>query len=134
VSVSSSPDYERLVKFLFAPFTSQPDAISVNCELKSDRSRVWIRVALAEADTVNAIGRNGRNLHAIKIVLDVAASVTGQSVYLDLFGAPSARTERREDGGGDRPPRSNSGGGRRPPYGGGRGGGRRGGDRPERPR
>jgi uncharacterized protein len=115
--MQQSPDYGRLVKFLLTPFASQPETVAVDCEYMSERSRVWLRVALSEADTPNVLGRGGRNLHAIRTILDVAASAAGQSVYLDLYGMASPRTATREFSG-ERPQRSNgsrpTGGGRRP--------------------
>jgi uncharacterized protein len=88
-SQSNLPDYGQLVKFLFQPFLSVADAISVDCEYTIDRQRVWIRVAIASTDRDTAFGRGGRNIQAIRIVLQAAASAAGQSIHLDVYGSNS---------------------------------------------
>jgi uncharacterized protein len=88
-SQSNLPDYGQLVKFLFQPFLSVADAISVDCEYTIDRQRVWIRVAIASTDRDTAFGRGGRNIQAIRTVLQAAASAVGQSVHLDVYGSNS---------------------------------------------
>jgi uncharacterized protein len=129
VTVSPSqrnlPNYGQLVKFLFQPFLNSPEAVTVDCEYLSNRSRIWIRVAFPEVDRGTVFGRGGRNIYAIKTVLEVAAAAVGQSVYLDVYGADIKRSEDGDRPMGERPHRS--GGGRRPSGGGGRygGGGRR---------
>jgi uncharacterized protein len=80
------PDYEQLVKFLFQPFLSAADAIGVDCEYTVDRHRVWIRVAVASNDQGSAFGRGGRNIQAIRTVLQAAATAVGQSIHLDVYG------------------------------------------------
>jgi uncharacterized protein len=80
------PDYEQLVKFLFQPFLSAADAIGVDCEYTIDGQRVWIRVAVAEPDRDTAFGRGGRNIQAIRTVLQAAATAVGQSIHLDVYG------------------------------------------------
>jgi uncharacterized protein len=86
---SNLPDYEQLVKFLFQPFLSAADAIGVDCEYTVDRHRVWLRVAVASIDQGSAFGRGGRNIQAIRTVLQAAASAVGQSVHLDVYGSNS---------------------------------------------
>ncbi|WP_373539624.1 KH domain-containing protein [Chamaesiphon sp.] len=83
------PDYPQLVKFLFKPFVSAPEEIGVDCEYTIERHRVWIRVAVAEPDRGSAFGRGGRNLQAIRTVLQAAAASVGQSVHLDVYGSNS---------------------------------------------
>lgn len=130
------PNYGQLVKFLFQPFLNSPESLNVDCEYMPNRARVWIRVAFSEGDRATVLGRGGRNIYAIRSVLEASAAAVGQSVYLDIYGGTSTATEegdgfRGADNPrtGDRPHRG--GGGRRPPRGGGRygGGGGRGGDR-----
>jgi uncharacterized protein len=84
------PDYQQLVKFLFQPFLSEADAISIDCEYTIDRQRVWIRVAVASSDRDTAIGRGGRNVQAIRTVLQAAASAVGQTIHLDVYGSNSS--------------------------------------------
>jgi uncharacterized protein len=92
VSTQSSnlPDYEQLVKFLFQPFLSEPAAIGVDCEYTVDSHRVWIRVAVATPDRDTAFGRGGRNIQAIRTVLQAAATAVGQSIHLDVYGNNSS--------------------------------------------
>ena len=85
------PDYGQLVKFLFQPFVSAADAIGVDCEYTIDRHRVWIRVAIASADQGSAFGRGGRNIQAVRTILQAAATAVGQSVHLDIYGNNTTR-------------------------------------------
>jgi uncharacterized protein len=87
---SDLPDYEQLVKFLFQPFLSAADAIGVDCEYTVDRHRVWIRVAVATPDRDTAFGRGGRNIQAIRTVVQAAATAVGQSIHLDVYGSSSS--------------------------------------------
>jgi uncharacterized protein len=94
------PDYTQLVKFLFKPFVSETEAIGVDCEYTIERNRIWIRVAVAESDRGGAFGRGGRNIQAIRTVLQAAAASVGQSVHLDVYGSNSTSysdTERSRD-------------------------------------
>jgi uncharacterized protein len=105
------PDYEQLVKFLFQPFVSAAEAIGVDCEYTVDRHRVWIRIAVATPDRDTAFGRGGRNIQAIRTVLQASASAVGQSIYLDVYGHNSSsrhldsgiKPTRRSPDGGDKP-------------------------------
>ncbi len=102
---SNLPDYERLVKFLFQPFLTATEALGVDCEYTLDRHRVWIRVAVASTDQGSAFGRGGRNIQAIRLVLQSAATLGGQSIHLDVYGSNSGQRERdvdREASDGDR--------------------------------
>jgi uncharacterized protein len=85
------PDYGQLVKFLFQPFLSATDAIGVDCEYTIDRQRVWIRVAIASTDQGSAFGRGGRNIQAVRAILQAAATAVGQSVHLDIYGSSSSK-------------------------------------------
>ena len=104
------PDYEQLVKFLFQPFLSATDAIGVDCEYTIERNRIWIRVAVAEPDRGSAFGRGGRNIQAVRTILQAAASAVGQSVHLDVYGNnPSSYSDsdRSRDGDLESPAASN---------------------------
>jgi uncharacterized protein len=87
---SNLPDYEQLVKFLFQPFLSAPEAMGVDCEYTVDRQRIWVRVAVAEPDRDTAFGRGGRNVQAIRTVIQAAATAVGQSIHLDVYGSNSS--------------------------------------------
>jgi uncharacterized protein len=88
---SNLPDYGQIVKFLFQPFLSETEEIGVDCEYTIDRHRVWIRVAVASADQGSAFGRGGRNIQAVRTVLQAAAATVGQSIHLDVYGSSSSR-------------------------------------------
>jgi uncharacterized protein len=86
VNSSAAPDYGQLVKFLFQPFLSVVEELSVDCEYTIDRHRVWIRVAVANTDQGSAFGRGGRNIQAIRTVVQAAATTVGQKIVLDVYG------------------------------------------------
>jgi uncharacterized protein len=104
------PDYEQLVKFLFQPFLSEPDAIGVDCEYTIDRQRIWLRVAVATPDRDTAFGRGGRNIQAIGTVLHAAATAVGQSIYLDVYGHTSNSRQMDSSDSGDAPRENRSSG------------------------
>ncbi|WP_295622227.1 KH domain-containing protein [Chamaesiphon sp. GL140_3_metabinner_50] len=95
------PDYGQLVKFLFQPFVSAADAIGVDCEYTIENRRVWIRVAIATADQGNAFGRGGRNVQAIRTILQTAATAVGQSVHLDVYGSNNSSSRHRDSDDGE---------------------------------
>ncbi|MCY7369027.1 MAG: KH domain-containing protein [Chamaesiphon sp.] len=104
------PDYEQLVKFLFQPFLSEPEAIGVDCEYTIERQRIWLRVAVATADRDTAFGRGGRNIQAIRTVLQAAATAVGQSIYLDVYGYTSNSRQMDSSDSGDAPRENRSSG------------------------
>lgn len=104
------PDYEQLVKFLFQPFLSAPEAIGVDCEYTIDRQRIWLRVAVATPDRDTAFGRGGRNIQAIRTVLQAAATAVGQSIYLDVYGHTSNSRPMDSSDNGDAPRENRSSG------------------------
>ena len=104
------PDYEQLVKFLFQPFLSAPEAIGVDCEYTIDRQRIWLRVAVATPDRDTAFGRGGRNVQAIRTVLQAAATAVGQSIYLDVYGHTSNSRPMDSSDSGDAPRENRSSG------------------------
>ncbi len=104
------PDYEQLVKFLFQPFLSAADAIGVDCEYTIDRQRIWIRVAVATPDRDTAFGRGGRNIQAIRTVIQAAAAAVGQSIHLDVYGHTSNSRQSDSADSGDAPRENRSSG------------------------
>lgn len=97
---STSPDYVGLVRFLIEPFLERPEALHVNCEQANHSKRVWLRVAFEESERGRVWGRGGRNIQAIRTLLEGAAREAGQSVYLDVYGSQDER-HRHEQGSGD---------------------------------
>ncbi|XTZ09639.1 MAG: KH domain-containing protein [cyanobacterium endosymbiont of Rhopalodia yunnanensis] len=84
----ASPDYLGLVEFLVEPLLESPDSLSVDCEQVNKNQRVWIRLAFEGNDKGRIFGRSGCNLQAIRVVLQVAATAAGQSLYLDIYDIP----------------------------------------------
>ena len=82
----NSPDYTALIKFLVVPFLESPESLSVDCEKSNGSAKVWIRVAFEAEDKGRVFGRGGRNIQAIRTVVQAAALNAGQSVHLDIFG------------------------------------------------
>ena len=90
----ASPDYTGLVQFLVQPFLESPKSLSVDCEQSNQNRRVWIRLAFEGTDKGRVYGRGGRNIQAIRRVLETAAAAAGQSLYLDIYESHSNRSVR----------------------------------------
>jgi hypothetical protein len=88
------PNYSELVRFLLLPFLDAPDSLSLDCEMLNGQSRVWIRLAFEAADKGRAFGRGGRNIQAVRTVIEAAAKTVGQSVHLDIYGSNAGAVER----------------------------------------
>lgn len=98
---NASPDYVGIVRFLVEPFLESPTSLSVDCEWSNAKERVWIRLAFDGADKGRVFGRGGRNIQAIRTVIQSVAQVAGQSVHLDIYD-DSGGTSRRESPSGGR--------------------------------
>lgn len=99
------PDYAALVTFLVQPFLESPNSLKVDCEIIPSKPRVWIRVAFEGEDKGRVFGRGGRNIQAIRTVIEAAALAAGQAVYLDIYGGIGPE---RENGGGSHDPPTRS--------------------------
>lgn len=101
-SSAKSPDYASLVRLLVEPLLESPGSLKINCEQANQSKRVWIRVAFEGAEQGRVFGRGGRNIQAIRRLLDVAAKEANQSVYLDIYGSQDRhRQDDRRDRGSD---------------------------------
>ena len=103
---SQSPDYVGLIRFLVEPFLELPESLKIDCEISSGRSRVWVRIAFESSDKGRVFGRGGRNIQAIRAVLEAVAQTVGYSAHLDIYGS---HAQGREEGSdrettSDRPP------------------------------
>jgi uncharacterized protein len=87
------PDYVGLVRFLVQPFLESPSSLKVDCEIIPSKPRVWIRLAFEGEDKGRVFGRGGRNIQAIRTVIEAAAKAAGQSVYLDIYGGLNLERE-----------------------------------------
>ncbi len=83
---ASQLNYPELIQFLVEPFLESKDALKIDCEFGQSNPRVWIRLAIDPEDKGKVYGRGGRNLQAIRTVLEATAQIAGQSVYLDIYG------------------------------------------------
>ncbi len=84
---NTSPDYVGLVEFLIEPFLDNSDSLHVDCEELNQKKRVWLRVAFDSTEKGKVFGRGGRNIQAIRTVLNTAATIVGQSVYLEIYNS-----------------------------------------------
>lgn len=107
--LSATPDYVGVVKFLLEPFLESPGSLKVDCEVLPRNSRVLIRVAFDGEDRGRVYGRGGRNIQAIRTVLQGIARSSGYSLHLDVFGGqPAGRDEGGREGSGSFERRSGS--------------------------
>jgi uncharacterized protein len=93
----NSPDYSGLVQFLLSPFLESPESLYIDCEQANQNKRVWIRLAFEGSDKGRVYGRGGRNLQAIRTVLETAAATVGQSLYLDIYDSQGGDKPKRRD-------------------------------------
>lgn len=61
--------------------------------------RVLVRLAFEGDDKGRVFGRGGRNIQAVRTVLQAVAQTVGQSAHLEVFGSQSGGSRE----GGDRP-------------------------------
>ena len=81
----SEPDYDGLVRFLIEPLLDSPELLSFDCENVTSTKRVWIRLAFEDNDKGKIYGRGGRNIQAVRNVLQTAAQMAGQTLYLEIY-------------------------------------------------
>jgi predicted RNA-binding protein YlqC (UPF0109 family) len=96
------PDYLGLLRFLVSPFLESPESLRVDCERLQNQSKVWLRMAFDDPEKGRVYGRGGRNIQAIRKVLDATARLAGESVYLDIYGSESHDRPSSGGRGGDR--------------------------------
>ena len=94
----ASPDYTGLVRFLLEPFLDNPASLRVDCERSNGRSRVLIRVAFDTTDKGKIFGRGGRNIQAIRTVLQASAKAAGQTAHLDVYVPPGSEGDAVPEG------------------------------------
>jgi predicted RNA-binding protein YlqC (UPF0109 family) len=81
-----NPDYAGLVKFLVQPFLEAPESLKIDCEVSPSKAKVWVRLAFEGSDKGRVFGRGGRNIQAIRTVLEGVARAAGHSAHLDIYG------------------------------------------------
>ena len=97
-------NYAGLVQFLIEPFLESPESLKIDCEILPSKPRVWIRLAIDGEDKGRVFGRGGRNIQAIRTVLEASARFNGQTLYLDIYGSGSERRESPPSSGSRVPP------------------------------
>lgn len=102
---ADGPDFLGLVRFLIEPFLEDANSLKADCELAPSRSKVWIRLAFKEEDRGRVFGRGGRNIQAIRKVLDATAKMVGWSAYLDIYGESAGGGDQSRSGGRPKPGR-----------------------------
>ena len=95
------PDYGAIVRYLIEPLLEQPESLKISCEFSRGNQRVLVRVALGDNEQGRVLGRSGRNLEAMRTVLDAAAQAVQQTVRLEVFDLRRTEGERYSRGGGD---------------------------------
>lgn len=98
----TSPDYVGLIRFLIEPFLDAPESLYINAETIKERKKVWLRVAFDNSDRGKVFGRGGRNIQAIRTILNTAGAVNQESIFLDIYSddkeqAPSDNLRRSSD-------------------------------------
>jgi uncharacterized protein len=97
-TVSSSgplPDYQGIVTFLLKPFVEVESQLKVNSEFSSTRARIWVRVAFDGDDSTRLLGRGGRNIQAVRRILEGIAEASGHTAYLDVYGSGQPPIEKK---------------------------------------
>lgn len=92
-------NYVHLVRFLISPFLDAPELLKVDCETSPRTMRVLIRLAVEGDDKGRMLGRGGRNVQAVRAVVQAVAQAAGHLVHLEVFGiqAESQRGEQEDD-------------------------------------
>ncbi|NEO88242.1 MAG: KH domain-containing protein [Spirulina sp. SIO3F2] len=102
-SAGVQPDYGALVRYLVSPLLENPESLSVSCEWSRGQQRALVRVAFGDNDQGRVLGRGGRNLDAMRVVLAAAAQTANQTVRLEVFDLRRTEGESRRRGASDRP-------------------------------
>lgn len=78
-----APDYVELVKYIATAIVSKPEEVQV--EMK-EGARAWVvELRLAPEDVGKVIGRQGRNIDAIRSVVRAAALKDHKRVVVELI-------------------------------------------------
>ncbi|MEM9274679.1 MAG: KH domain-containing protein [Cyanobacteria bacterium P01_F01_bin.143] len=104
---NASPDYAGLVSFLLEPFLEDPKTLSIHCEQVASTKKLWLRVAFDTNDKGKVFGRGGRNIKAIRTVLNTAATNVNQQIYLDIYGTEDLSSNGKSFSDGNSPGRRN---------------------------
>jgi uncharacterized protein len=86
--LANSPDFVELAKFLLSPLVDSADQLHLDCEVLAGGRKLSLRAAIDGNDRGRVLGRGGRNIQAIRTVLQAAAQPS-QTVHLEIFGTES---------------------------------------------
>ncbi len=111
---ATGPNYIGLVRFLLEPFLENSESLHADCEYLPSTNKVWLRVAFDVEDKGKVFGRGGRNIQAIRTILQTAATKGQQSLHLDVFGSSRSSDRDESSDRGTSAPRSKKGRPRRP--------------------
>lgn len=76
------PDYGELVRYMVENIVSQPDQVQVAVD--QEGHRVTVRVQTAPQDLGKLIGRGGRHIDAIRMVVRAASLRPRDRVYVEV--------------------------------------------------
>lgn len=82
---SVNPDYSEIVRSVIEPFLESPESLRVDCEVNPRQAKAWIRLAFDDPEKGRVYGRGGRNIQAVRTLLDAVAQTAGQSVHLEIY-------------------------------------------------
>jgi uncharacterized protein len=107
-SLANSPDFVELARFLLSPLVDSAAQLHLDCEILADGRKLSLRAAIEGNDRGRVLGRGGRNIQAIRTILQAAAQ-PGQTIHLEIFGTEPEGQDAAIDRGimpqGDRPRR-----------------------------
>ncbi len=88
-------DYPALTRYLFTPLLEAPDQLTIDCETTAAGRYVFVRVAVADTDREKVVGKNGRTIQMIRIILGIAAQNSNQGVDLNLYTEEAESSPRK---------------------------------------
>ena len=74
---------KELVEYLAKNLVENPDAVSV--EAIEDEKTTTLRLKVAQTDLGRVIGKQGRNVEAMRTVLHAAAAKSGRRAELEIL-------------------------------------------------
>lgn len=92
------PDYVGLVRHLLQPLLEPGESLRLDSETTKAGRRVLLRLAAEDAAMPRILGRGGRNLQAVRAILNAAAELAGQQIHLEVLGQArhTERPQRRD--------------------------------------
>ena len=76
-------DYKALVEFVARAVADKPDEVEVNA-IDRGRGTIAIKVKMADEDMGRLIGKSGRNIEALRMLVRVASLRERKRVFVDL--------------------------------------------------